>query len=159
MKHVGWFLRLAVATALAGAGVLVSVPTSVAAPREGYVEILGTEAFGAGGGTFEASGGGLCHRGRTATVWEQITERPNMATFELDKEFTCEDGSGTFVVHMQARWSPCDPADRGTWNIVSGTERYADLSGHGQLVGTYYPGPCDEAVGIVDALRGMVAPG
>ncbi|GAB2635153.1 hypothetical protein [Kribbella swartbergensis] len=157
MRHLGWTVRIAVATVITAAGLSASVPASAAAPREGYVEILNTESFDAGTGTFQASGGGLCPSGTTALIRQQITERRNMFTFDVDKVFTCDDGSGTFVVHILARWSPCDPADRGTWSVVSGTGAYADLSGHGQLVGTYYPGPCDEAVGIVDALRGMVA--
>ena len=159
MQHLGSTVRLAVASVLTGAGLLASAPAWSAAPRDGYVEILVTESFDAGSGTFQASGGGLCRSGTTALLSQQTTERRNMFTFEVDKAFTCNDGSGTFVVHIRAHWSPCDPADRGTWSVVSGTGRYADLSGRGQLVGTYYPGPCDEAVGIVDAMRGMVAVG
>lgn len=157
MRHLGWVVRTAVAIVVAAAGVSAAVPASGATPREGYVELLVTESFDAGGGTFQASGRRLCASGTTALLSQQTTEHRNMFTFEVDKVFTCDDGSGTFVVHILARWSPCDPADRGTWSVVSGTGAYANLSGHGQLVGTYYPGPCDEAVGIVDAMRGMVA--
>jgi hypothetical protein len=152
-------MRTAVAIVVTAAGVLASVPASGAAPRDGYVQLLVTESFDSGSGTFQASGGGLCPSGTTALLSQETTELRNMFTFELDKVFTCADGSGTFVVHILARWSPCDPADRGTWSVVSGTGAYANLSGHGQLVGTYYPGPCDEAVGIVDAMRGMIAVG
>lgn len=143
------------AAVLAIAGAVLPAAASGAAPHDRSVEIIVTETFGEIG-TFVAAGGGLCPTGTAEIVGEaSLTERPNMLTFELDKEFTCDDGTGSFVVHILARWSPCNPTDHGVWGITSGTGAYADLSGHGQLVGTYFPAACQEE-GIVDAMRGVV---
>jgi len=50
----------------------------------------------------------------------------------LTEQFTCDDGSGTFLLREQYHFNPVhDPA---TWIVVSGTGRYANLIGRGSAV-------------------------
>lgn len=50
----------------------------------------------------------------------------------LTEQFTCDDGSGTFLLREQYHFNPVhDPA---TWIVLSGTGRYANLIGRGSAV-------------------------
>lgn len=58
---------------------------------------------------------------------------------------TCDDGSGTFILGVEAFHE--DPGQRiaGVWDIPSGTDRYEGLTGGGGVHTTYVP---DETVSI-----------
>jgi hypothetical protein len=83
------------------------------------------------------------------------------AEFSGVKEFTCA-GGGTIDIQYDVLWTVCTPANQGTWQIVGGTGSYGTLSGHGQLVGTYFPGSClDPSIpgGIYDRYTGTINSG
>ncbi len=52
------------------------------------------------------------------------------------KTFTCDDGSGTFVVELQVHANP-DGTERFTWVVQGGTGDYVNLRGRGR--GTTVP--------------------
>lgn len=128
-----------------------------AADEETRVSIVAVEDFVAGTGTFDAEGGGLCGSGTTSQPdGVEVIERRRTLTFVLEKVFTCDDGSGTFTMQLRAWYMPCSPANRGVWRVISGTGDYAELEGTGQIIGTYFPGACDDAVGVEDVYAGHV---
>lgn len=150
-----WLIATAIAI-LATVGLAAPAAAGGAPPTVERVTITAVDTFGEPVGTFTADGDAICESGTVALVGDTtVTERPRMLTFDLVKRFTCDDGSGSFDVHIQARWSPCEPTDQGLWTIVAGTGVYAGASGHGRLVGTYFPAACAES-GIVDVLTGVV---
>ncbi len=75
--------------------------------------------------------------------------------FDVRKTFSCADGSGTFTLRIRAVVRLCDPYDRGTWVVESGTGSYTQLSGSGLLVGSCLPDACT-AAGITDHLVGKM---
>src|SRR3989337_1450822 len=110
-------MRALVMAGVAVAAVQPVMSTAHAAAEDTKVSIVAVDTFG-GGGTFEASGGGLCADGTTSQPeGTQITERRRTLTFQLDKVFTCSDGSGTFTLRLRAWYLPCGPADRGVWRV------------------------------------------
>jgi hypothetical protein len=152
--------RALVMSAVAVAATLSAMPSAHAAAEDTEVSIVGIEDFVVAEGTFQADGGGLCASGTTAQPdGVEVTARRRTLTYKLDKVFTCNDGSGTFTLHVRALYLPCAPADRGVWSVVAGTGDYEGLRGSGVLVGTYFPGPCDDAEGIQDVYAGHVFSG
>jgi hypothetical protein len=55
--------------------------------------------------------------------------------FQVVKEFRCEDGSGSFIVKLQARLDFRAGTDNFAWVIVGGSDAYTDLHGSGSGVG------------------------
>jgi hypothetical protein len=74
----------------------------------------------------------LCPSG--TSVWTSFTGSGWPSHFgalevRIDEQFTCDDGSGTFLLEESWHFNPAvDPA---TWIVVSGTGRYASLRGRG----------------------------
>ena len=70
--------------------------------------------------------------------------------FQVVKEFTCDDGSGSFFVKLQVR------SDRKgvnfNWTILGGTGPYAKLHGSGNGTGE----GIDGLNGILDSYSGAV---
>ena len=146
--------RVLLVTTLAGLSVLPTAAAASAADQQ-RVTLTATSVLGEQG-RFTADGG-PCWSGSTAEPGGVVvTERRTQLTFDLEKVFTCDDGSGTFTLRIRASYKPCRPADRGVWTVVGGTGSHRDLQGHGTLVGTYFPGPCDDAQGITDVLVGVL---
>ena len=109
-------------------------------------------------GTFVATGAGLCPSG-TNTSHSIVTERPTGALFDVTKTFTCNDGSGTFDMRIKASVENCNNYDRGSWYITGGTGAYTNMTGSGELRGTYYPSGACTAQGIDDDFTGTVIGG
>ena len=114
-------------------------------------------------GTFVATGAGLCPSG-TNTSHSIVTERVGGALFDVTKTFICHDGSGTFDMHIKASFEEGNNYDRGSWYITGGTGAYKNMTGSGELRGTYYPsdpsGGCGCAFeGIDDDFTGTVIGG
>jgi len=57
-------------------------------------------------------------------------------SFHLIKTLTCDDGSGTFQILIDASTAPSSPGTLGGFAVVGGTGDYAGLRGAGSLVGT-----------------------
>lgn len=147
-------ILVAAAVAAAVAPLSMAASQATAANVDTRISIVATEDFVTGTGTFQASGAGLCSSGTTSQPGGvAVTERRRTLTFELDKVFTCADGSGAFTVQLRAWWLPCAPSNRGVWSITGGTGDYASLRGSGQLVGTYFPAACEDG-GVEDVYTG-----
>lgn len=98
----------------------------------------------------------------TATrTLDEVLANGNTWTFIGTKTVNCP-GSGSFTFAFRATVSlTCRDFDTGFWKITSGTGAFANLSGRGHLIGTYYPegtGGCSFE-GIVDAWTGVVSLG
>ncbi len=109
--------------------------------------------------TFTTTGDVLCPAGTATQVPEsfRVVGGNHTSTFHLKYMFTCDDGSGTFTIRVQASGRICEPTDSGGWAVVGGTGAYEDLHGGGNLVGTLTPpdDPCN-ATGIIDVYTGVV---
>ncbi len=103
---------------------------------------------------FTATGGVLCESGTAVTdpVFAAGFGRMGRgaATFHLVKTLTCDDGSGTFQIRVNAGASPDGTGTVGGFAVVGGTGDYTGLRGGGSLVGT------STAVGIIDVYEGRL---
>lgn len=136
---VSLFLGTASATAAPPTRVVIDVTTDVET----------------GTGTFVATGGIVCPSGTTSDD-VVVREVGNLVTFNVAKTFACADGSGTFVLRIFAVVRPCDPFNRGVWRVADGTGSYAELSGFGQLIGSYLPDDSCTATSVDDHLTGRI---
>ncbi len=73
-----------------------------------------------------------------------------MGTFHLIKTLTCDDGSGTFQILVNASTAPSSPGTLGGFSVVGGTGDYTGLRGAGSLVGT------NTSSGIIDVYMGRL---
>lgn len=149
-------LRWAAAGALALA---IGVAAPAAAGREhdvNWIRMDGSTTISTGSGTFTAFAidGGICSSG-TTTDEAAVSTAADFLRFDVRKTFTCDDGSGTFVVKLVAKVHPCDRFDYGSWQIVEGTGNYEKLRGGGQLVGLYERTACDSDR-VDDSFRGSI---
>ena len=71
-------------------------------------------------------------------------------TFHLTKILTCDDGSGSLTIRVDAATANGSPHDQGGWSVISGTGAYAGASGGGNLIGDYTP------TGIIDHYTGVL---
>jgi hypothetical protein len=142
--------KLITLLALATAVALTLVATTGAAPPTSVTITVDTE-FGYVG-TFTTTGGILCPSGTTSDVVSGNGFQGGVGNFHDQKTFACDDGSGTFTLHIEAHVFLGDPTDSGSWSVSDGTGAYAGLQGSGTLVGTYYP----DFSGIQDELVGRV---
>lgn len=127
---------------------LLAVPVTMAAASETTITL--DSNFDAGIETFTATGDVLCESGTAETFGLYIVGGPRTATFHLFKTLTCDDGSGTFTIGVEAKVIFGAPTDNGGWWVVDGTDDYSTLEGGGSLLGTYYDG------GIIDVYTGIV---
>ena len=104
----------------------------------------------ASGETFTTTGSILCPSGTAETFFHHFGGGDVAGSFHLFKELTCTDGSGTFIIKVNAATVFGSPTDQGGWSVVSGTIDYVGLNGGGNLVGTYYDG------GIIDLYTGVL---
>jgi len=131
-----------------GAMLLVAAPAS-AAPVKSTITV--TSIFGAPE-PFTTTGGVLCESGTATTDFDHFGGGPRAGTFHLTKTLTCDDGSGTFTILVQAKVIFGAPTDSGGWAVIGGTGDYENLHGGGSLVGTYFFDPD----GITDVYTGVV---
>jgi hypothetical protein len=133
-------------------GVLAAAPAVSAAPPVTVIEIH--VVFG-GAETFSASGGVVCDSGVAVTdpVFSAGfgAQGRGVGTFHLIKTLTCDDGSGTFQILVNAATARTSPGTVGGFAVVGGTGDYANLNGAGSLVGT------NTAVGIDDVYTGRLS--
>lgn len=107
-------------------------------------------------GTFQASGqavdaGLVCPAGVIHDLQGKATGAGEQGiNFHVTKEFICADGSGSFIIQLEARVDY--KGDNGNWVLKGGSGAYADLHGSGSLVGIYY----EDGSGIQDIFTGKV---
>ena len=126
--------RLGFAIGLLGA-LLVAPTASAAAPPTTTIRI---DIVFEVSEDFTTTGGVLCPSGtaETGPIFAAGFGRMGLGngTFHLIKTLTCEDGSGTFQIKVNAGQTPTGTI--GGFSVVGGTGAYAGLSGGGSLVGT-----------------------
>ena len=102
--------------------------------------------------TFTATGGVICDSGTAVTDPVFVAGFGRMGrgvgTFHLVKTLTCDDGSGTFKLLVDAAAAPSSPGTLGGFAVGRGTGDYTGLRGGGSLVGTATDG------GIIDVYTG-----
>jgi hypothetical protein len=133
-------------------GTLLVAPTASAAPP---ITVITIDVNFTTGETFTATGGVVCPSGVAVTdpVFAAGGGRQGRGvfTFHLTKTLTCDDGSGTFGVLVDAATAPTSPGTIGGFAVVGGTGDYSGLHGAGSLVGTGRPD------GILDVYTGRLA--
>ena len=127
----------------------LAAPAVAASPQPVTIEVVNTFAGGPPTGTFTASGsaldGGLiCPSGTTLDTRNQLAggQSGQKLQFLVLKEFTCDDGSGTFLVKMQVHIDFAT-GETFTWVVLSGTGDYGHLSGSGQGATVSLPSDSD----------------
>ena len=98
--------------------------------------------------TFTTTGGLLCPSGTAVSdpFFQTFGGRANRGvfTFHLVKTLTCDDGSGTFKILVDAGSNPTSPGTIGGFATGHGTGEYVGIHGGGSLVGTYFDGGLDD---------------
>jgi len=145
--------RIALASGVLGSLLLAQVATAAAPP---ITTMTINVVFGVSE-DFTATGGVVCDKGQAVTDpqfgagWGAMGR--GVGTFHLIKTLTCDDGSGTFQILVDAATAPSSPGTLGGLAVVGGTGDYVGLHGAGSLVGT---GTID---GIVDQYSGRLLNG
>jgi hypothetical protein len=139
--------RLGLAAVAAGTALMIAGGVGAAAATRTSITI---DANNVTGETFTTTGGALCPAGTATTDFDHFGGGNVAGSFHLTKTLICTDGSGSFVISVNAATVFGAPQDQGGWSVVGGTGDYADLSGGGSLVGTYVP------TGIIDVYTGVV---
>lgn len=130
------------------AAVAWSLPATVAA-SQGPVSITLNANFGTGDETFTATGA-FCAAGSAETSDLAIVGGGRGLSFHLVKTLTCDDGSGTLTISVNAATHAGQPGDQGGWAVMSGTRSWSHAAGGGALAGSYYPG------GVIDLYTGYL---
>jgi hypothetical protein len=116
---------------------LLIAPTASAAPP---VTAITIDVDFTTGETFTATGGVVCDSGVAVTdpVFGAGGGRQGRGvfSFHLIKTLTCDDGSGSFMIRVNAATAPTSPGTIGGFAVVGGTGDYSGLHGAGSLVGT-----------------------
>ena len=105
-------------------------------------------------GPFTASGaavdvGDMCPSGDTIDLFGRSSGgTPQGVNFQVVKLFTCDDGSGSFVVKLQVRIDR--KGDNFQWVVLDGSGAYERLHGVGDGVG--FPTPD----GVFDVYQGRL---
>lgn len=129
----GRLRQAAVGALLTGLLLLTAQPVTAAAEP---VTINLHAVFEPSDETFTATG--FCPEGSAETIGFRFAGR----TFHLFKELTCDDGSGTLIIRVEANLTWYGTI--GGWNVVGGTGDYAGVRGGGQLVGFGFDGGIDD---------------
>ena len=131
------FFILATAIAVATG----AVPAAVAGPPQS-VTFTVEEQFDPPSGVFTSDGSVVCPTGTTSNLtFGSGFQSDRGVIFHVRKTITCDDGSGTFTLQLQAR-AGFNVGDQtfGPWVVLSGTGDYVDLRGRGTVTGTQSPG-------------------
>src|SRR5215207_5586042 len=114
--------------------------TALAAPQQVLTFTVETD-FAVDTGLFSSDGSIVCASGTTADSDFHANgfESERGITFHDRKTISCDDGSGTFELSIQARtgFNVGDDGTVGSWVVVSGTGDYVNLHGRGAITGTY----------------------
>jgi hypothetical protein len=131
---------------------VVAAPVQAASPPQ-PVRIVSNIFFPEGNGDFTANPAGpICSAG---TVTNLVTlfvgfQSNRAAQIIVRHQFTCGDGSGSFVLQLTVRLDFQTGATTFTWSVLSGTGEYVKLHGSGTGSGTPLPG----GTGVVDTYTG-----
>ena len=140
MKNMGrrrWITALMVAGATA---LSLASPAVAASPKS--VTIVSHVTFNPDGpnyGDFVATGsavdsGVICSSGTFVDLgirFAGFQSNRGVVQLQVVKEFTCDDGSGTFVVKMQIQANFDTGIESFSWVVLDGTGDYGSLHGSG----------------------------
>jgi hypothetical protein len=98
--------------------------------------------FETGVETFTATG--FCPEGTAESFGFHQGGVGRATTFHLFKTLTCEDGSGTLTIRVEASAVFGFGGTIGGWSVVGGTGDYASTEGGGRIVGTGFDGGIDD---------------
>ena len=136
--------------------VIATVGSAAAARGELFTIAIGLDAS-ANGEIFTSDSALLCPSGVAMTDFHRASGNFWAAgSFHLDKLIVCDDGSGTFVIRVDAASNFITGAGtQGGWSVVpgSGTGDYAGLTGGGNVVGINVDSP---SVDLVDHYYGSL---
>jgi hypothetical protein len=133
---------------LAAAGALLVTLPAVAAnatpPTD--VVIVSPLDLNTGTGTFavtEDGGEVLCDEGSVENLLTRFVgdRSDSHAQILVSHEFTCDDGSGSFLLSLRVRLDFATGNTSGSWSVLDGTGDFAKLHGSGSVVGTLTCGP------------------
>ena len=142
--------RFALAAVLAVASLIVAAPALPAPPQQTTFNVI--EFFDGSPGVFTSDGSIVCASGTTSNdTFATGFPSDRGVLFHVRKTITCDDGSGTFVLQIQAQTGFRADGTLGPWVVLSGTGDYEDLRGTGKVVGTFFPG------GISDVYTGWLS--
>jgi hypothetical protein len=131
---------------------LLVAPVASAAPP---VTVITIDVNFTTGETFTATGGVVCASGIAVTdpVFAAGGGRQGrgVLSFHLIKTLTCDDGSGSFMIRVDAATAPRSPGTIGGFAVIGGTGDYSGLHGAGSLIGTNQPS------GILDVYTGRLS--
>jgi hypothetical protein len=129
----------------------VIAPVAAATPKPATIDVVNTFAGDPTTGTFTAVGsavdsGLICPSGTTVDTRNGFAGGQSGRKLQIlvIKEFTCEDGSGTFLIKMQVHIDFAT-GETFTWVVLSGTGEYGHLQGSGQGVTASLP---DDPAGV-----------
>lgn len=131
---IGRVLGFIAAIVLAAA---MLVPALAAAPASNVVNIRLTFDLAAGTEAWVGSGPGVCRSGTTTAADIPYIEFGDPFKIVMNKELTCDDGSGSFVIQLSAGqpgW-PNSPTSNGGWVVTGGTGDYENAVGGGTFTG------------------------
>ncbi len=138
------FFIASVAAAVVAAATGI-VPAIAAPPQTATFTVV--EQFDPPSGEFTSDGSILCASGTTSNEFSASGFQSNVGiVFHDRKTISCDDGSGTFTLLLQARtgFNVGDDGTFGRWVVLSGTGDYVGLHGQGTLTGTYTPSGISE---------------
>ena len=130
-------------------------PAGAAPPADVEIE---ADSLLAGTGTFTASGaavddGVVCATGNTLDLSVASSgSGPWGHNIRVIKEFTCDDGSGSFLVKLQVRKLLVGPLFTTFHWVVQGGDGYAGLHGSGSGVGL----PPNSGFDVFDVYTGFM---
>lgn len=143
-------MRATIAVALVAAA-LGALPAAAAPPQTATFTVI--ERFDMPNGVFASDGSLVCPSGTTTNnVFATGFQSDRGVIFHVRKTITCNDGSGTFTLQLQAR-SGFGVGDitYGPWVVFDGTGDYVNLRGQGTVTGTFFPD------GVSDVYTGWLA--
>jgi hypothetical protein len=127
-------------------GALIAAPAVSAGPST--ITTISIHVVFGGDETFTTTGGVLCPSGTAISdpFFQTFGGRMNRGvfTFHLVKTLTCDDGSGSFKLLVDAASTPNSPGTIGGFAIGGGTGDYVGVHGGGSLVGTAFDAGLDD---------------
>jgi hypothetical protein len=148
--------RLAALIGIAAAALWAPVASAAIPVTRITLEVVFPTETEPGSETFVATGGVICDSGTAVSDPVMIKgfgrQGRGAGTFHLVKTLTCDDGSGTFKLLVDAGASPNANGTIGGFAAGHGTGDYVGLRGGGSLVGSFYP----DGSGITDVYTGRL---
>lgn len=145
------------ATLAAGLLVLAGAVNGAMAARSAIIEIaIDFNDPGPASEVFTTNTELLCPEGRAYTDFHHFGGGGAGGSFHLTKLLVCEDGSGSFVITVDAGTNfVVGNGTNGGWSVVpgSGTGDYVGLEGGGSIVGV---NQADGAIELIDYYYGRV---